>query len=126
MASPHRLLKDYQQLLSLSQKILHLAVSGQWDTLVEQEIVYVQSVEGLVNTPIPDEIDSMMRLHLRQILQEVMDNEAKVKQLLQKRMDELSSLMGQSLKQKSINTTYSEFAGHRLLPGEPLPDETHS
>lgn len=103
MASPHRLLKDYQQLLSLSQKILHLAVSGQWDTLVEQEIVYVQSVEGLVNTPIPDEIDSVMRLHLRQILQEVMDNEAKVKQLLQKRMDELSSLMGQSLKQKSIN-----------------------
>ncbi|AFR04081.1 flagellar biosynthesis protein FliT [Pectobacterium carotovorum subsp. carotovorum PCC21] len=80
MASPHRLLKDYQQLLSLSQKILHLAVSGQWDTLVEQEIVYVQSVEGLVNTPIPDEIDSVMRLHLRQILQEVMDNEAKVKQ----------------------------------------------
>ncbi|AIU88912.1 flagella biosynthesis regulatory protein FliT [Pectobacterium odoriferum] len=126
MASLHRLLKDYQQLLSLSQKILHLAVSGQWDTLVEQEIVYVQSVEGLVNTPIPDEIDSVMRLHLRQILQEVMDNEAKVKQLLQKRMDELSSLMGQSLKQKSINTTYSEFAGKRLLPGEPAPGEPSS
>lgn len=112
--------------MSLSQKILHLAVNGQWDTLVEQEIVYVQSVEGLVNTPIPDEIDSVMRLHLRQILQEVMDNEAKVKQLLQKRMDELSSLMGQSLKQKSINTTYNEFAGQRMLPGDALPDETRS
>ncbi|MBG0751943.1 Flagellar protein fliT [Pectobacterium carotovorum subsp. carotovorum PCCS1] len=103
-----------------------MAVNGQWDTLVEQEIVYVQSVEGLVNTPIPDEIDSVMRLHLRQILQEVMDNEAKVKQLLQKRMDELSSLMGQSLKQKSINTTYNEFAGQRMLPGDALPDETRS
>ncbi|MEC5318496.1 flagella biosynthesis regulatory protein FliT [Brenneria populi subsp. brevivirga] len=119
MVSPHRLLQDYQQLLSLSQKILHLAVNGQWDTLVEQEIVYIQSVENLVKTPMPDDLDSVIRLHFRQILQEVMDNEAKVKQLLQKRMDELSTLMAQSLKQRSINTTYSEFAGQRLLPGEP-------
>lgn len=118
MSSLPLILKDYQQLLALSKKILNLAVNGQWDTLVEQEIIYVQAVEELTNVTIPDDIDSVLRLNFRQILQEIIDNEAQIKKLLQKRMDELSSLMGQSLKQRSINTTYGEFAGKRLLPGD--------
>lgn len=118
MRSLPLLLKDYQQLSDLSKKILHLALNGQWDALVEQEIIYVRAVEELTDITIPDDIDSVTRLHFRQILQEVIENETQIKSLLQKRMNELSSLMGQSLKQRSINTTYGEFAEKRLLPGD--------
>ncbi|QZN94302.1 flagella biosynthesis regulatory protein FliT [Symbiopectobacterium purcellii] len=126
MSSLSLLLKDYQQLLALSNKILHLAVSGQWDALVEQEIIYVRAVEGITNITIADDIDSVMRLQFRHILQEILDNEAQIKNLLQMRMEEISSLMEQSLKQRSINTTYGEFAEKRLLPGDLGLQEPHS
>ncbi|MFC3395214.1 flagella biosynthesis regulatory protein FliT [Brenneria rubrifaciens] len=119
-----QLLRSYQHLLTLSQTILDLAINGEWDALVAQEIVYVQSVENLSKTPIPTNLDGVMQLHFRQVLQQVLDNEAQIKQLLQKRMDELSSLMGQSLKQKSLNAKYSGLAGHQVLPGELLSDES--
>ncbi|MEH0832412.1 flagella biosynthesis regulatory protein FliT [Pectobacterium cacticida] len=118
MATPHQLLKDYQQLLSLSQKILHLAMSGEWDALVEHEITYVQSVEKLTQTPIPPNIDSVMKLHFRQILSEILSNESKTKERLHKRMDELSVLMRNPVAQQNVNSTYGEFAEHRLLPGD--------
>lgn len=118
-----QLLRNYQQLLTLSEAILGLARSGQWDSLVEQEIVYIQSVENLSKTPIPANLDGVMQLHFRQVLQQILDNEAQTKLLLQKRMDELSSLMGQSLRQKTLNSKYSGLAGHQVLPGELLSDE---
>ncbi|ATA24377.1 flagellar biosynthesis protein FliT [Brenneria goodwinii] len=118
MDNLHQLLKDYKQLQSLSRKILGLASGGQWDELVDQEIIYIQSVEKLSTTPIPTNLDSVMQLHFRRILQEILENEAQIKQLLQNRMNELSSLMGTSLKQHAVNSAYAEFAGQKLLPGE--------
>ncbi|WP_409307205.1 flagella biosynthesis regulatory protein FliT [Pectobacterium sp. B1J-3] len=118
MGNLHQLLKDYQQLQALSRKILGLASNGQWDELVDQEIAYVQSVEKLSQRPIPDNIDSVMKLHFRQILGEILENESQIKDLLRKRMDELSALMKNTVAQQNVNTAYGEFAGHRLLPGD--------
>ncbi|MBQ4775574.1 MULTISPECIES: flagella biosynthesis regulatory protein FliT [Pectobacterium] len=118
MGNLHQLLKDYQQLQTLSRRILGLASNKQWDELVAQEIAYIQAVEKLSQTAIPDNIDSVMKLHFRKILNEIVENESQIKELLRKRMDELSSLMKDSVTQKNINSAYGEFAGHRFLPGD--------
>ncbi|MCV9880367.1 flagella biosynthesis regulatory protein FliT [Brenneria izbisi] len=116
MDNLHQLLKDYQQLQFLSRKILGLASNGLWDELVELEIVYIQTVENLTKHPIPDNIDSVMRLHFREILQEIIDTESKVKELLQKRMDELSTLMKRTVAQQNANIAYNEFATRNWHP----------
>ncbi|WJV52157.1 flagella biosynthesis regulatory protein FliT [Pectobacteriaceae bacterium CE90] len=119
MDNLHQFLNNYRQLLSLSKEILALAINGHWDELVKQEIIYIQSVETLTKAPLPANIDSVTQLHFREILQEIVDNEATVKHLLQKRMDELGELMGKSLNQKNINDAYGKFSQHRTLPGDP-------
>ncbi|KHS84575.1 flagella biosynthesis regulatory protein FliT [Pectobacterium sp. FL60-S17] len=118
MSNLHQLLKDYQQLQALSRKILALASGGQWDELVAQEIVYIQLVENLTKRPIPTDVDSVMQLHFRRILREIIENESQIKELLRKRMDDLSLLMKNSVAQQNVNSTYGEFSQHRLLPGD--------
>ncbi|MBE5214835.1 flagella biosynthesis regulatory protein FliT [Pectobacterium quasiaquaticum] len=118
MSNLHQLFKDYQQLQALSRKILALASGGQWDELVAQEIVYIQLVENLTKRPIPTDVDSVMQLHFRRILREIIENESQIKELLRKRMDDLSLLMKNSVAQQNVNSTYGEFSEQRLLPGD--------
>ncbi|MGL9751779.1 MAG: flagella biosynthesis regulatory protein FliT [Symbiopectobacterium sp.] len=123
MSTPSQLLKDYQQLQLLSRHILALANNGAWDEVVEQEIIYIQSVENLSKMPIPDNRDSVIQLQFRKILREIVESEAQIKELLQKRMDELSSLMQTSVKQHSVNATYGEFSPQSVIPGNINPQE---
>ncbi|MFT8211245.1 MAG: flagella biosynthesis regulatory protein FliT [Symbiopectobacterium sp.] len=117
MTTPSQLLKDYQQLQQLSRQILALANNGAWDEVVEQEIIYIQSVENLSKTPIPDNLDCVMQLQFRKILREIVESEAQIKELLQKRMDELSSLMQTSVRQHNVNASYGEFSPQGVIPG---------
>ncbi|MCW2481748.1 flagella biosynthesis regulatory protein FliT [Candidatus Symbiopectobacterium sp. NZEC135] len=118
MSNLHQLLKDYQKLQMLSRKMLGLASNKQWEELVEQEIAYIQEVTNLSKTPIPDNLDSVMQLLFRKVLGEIIENESQVKALLLSRMDELSSLMKNTVAQKSVNETYGSFAGNNFLPGD--------
>ncbi|MBB8523672.1 hypothetical protein HEP05_023455, partial [Escherichia coli] len=49
-----------------------------------------------------------------------LDNESKVKQLLQIRMDELAKLVGQSSVQKSVLSAYGDQGGFVLAPQDNL------
>ncbi|MGL9734972.1 MAG: flagellar protein FliT [Symbiopectobacterium sp.] len=100
-----------------------LANNGAWDEVVEQEIIYIQSVEDLSKMPIPDNLDSVMQLQFRKILREIVESEAQIKELLQKRMDELSSLMQTSVKLHSVNATYGEFSPQSIIPGNINPQD---
>ncbi|MCW2474366.1 MULTISPECIES: flagella biosynthesis regulatory protein FliT [unclassified Symbiopectobacterium] len=117
MTSLQQLLSEYQQLQQLSRSILALATNGLWDEVVEQEIIYIQTVEHLSKTPIPENLDSVIQLQFRKILREIVESEAQIKALLQKRMDELSALMQTSLKQHSVNAAYGEFSPQGIIPG---------
>uniref|UniRef100_A0A6V7KHQ4 Flagellar protein FliT n=1 Tax=Bracon brevicornis TaxID=1563983 RepID=A0A6V7KHQ4_9HYME len=123
MTTPSQRLKDYQQLQLLSRHILALANNSAWDEVVEQEIIYIQSVENLSKMPIPDNLDSVMQLQFRKILREIVESEAQIKELLQKRMDELSSLMQTSVKQHSVNAAYGEFSPQGVIAGNINPQE---
>ncbi|WP_380178888.1 flagella biosynthesis regulatory protein FliT [Kalamiella sp. sgz302252] len=113
--APH-LMSIYQQLLVLSQSMLRLATEGDWDKLIEMEVDYVSAVEKLAactqQTPVPAQTQDQLRPVLRHIL----DNEAEVKNLLQARKAELSRLISQTGRQKSVNKAYGGMAGVILFP----------
>ncbi|EFK2580767.1 flagella biosynthesis regulatory protein FliT [Escherichia coli] len=109
--APH-LYFAWQQLVEKSQLMLRLATEEQWDELIASEMAYVNAVQEIAH--LTEEIDpsTTMQEQLRPIL----DNESKVKQLLQIRMDELAKLVGQSSVQKSVLSAYGDQGGFVLAP----------
>ena len=93
--APH-LYFAWQQLVEKSQLMLRLATEEQWDELIASEE------------------------QLRPMLHLILDNESKVKQLLQIRMDELAQLVGQSSVQKSVLSAYGDQGGFVLAPQDNL------
>lgn len=82
--------------------MLRLATEEQWDELIASEMAYVNAVQEIAH--LTEEVDpsTTMQEQLRPMLRLILDNESKVKQLLQIRMDELAKLVGQSSVQKSV------------------------
>ncbi|HHJ3037616.1 TPA: flagellar protein FliT [Escherichia coli] len=101
--APH-LYFAWQQLVEKSQLMLRLATEEQWDELIASEMAYVNAVQ--------EQFRPMLRL--------ILDNESKVKQLLQIRMDELAKLVGQSSVQKSVLSAYGDQGGFVLAPQDNL------
>lgn len=97
--APH-LYFAWQQLVEKSQLMLRLATEEQWDELIASEMAYVNAVQEIAH--LTEEVDpsTTMQEQLRPMLRLILDNESKVKQLLQIRMDELAKLVGQSSVQK--------------------------
>lgn len=79
-------------------------------------MAYVNAVQEIAH--LTEEVDpsTTMQEQLRPIL----DNESKVKQLLQIRMDELAKLVGQSSVQKSVLSAYGDQGGFVLAPQDNL------
>lgn len=106
--APH-LYFAWQQLVEKSQLMLRLATEEQWDELIASEMAYVNAVQEIAH--LTEEVapsTTMLRL--------ILDNESKVKQLLQIRMDELAKLVGQSSVQKSVLSAYGDQGGFVLAP----------
>ncbi|MBJ7008705.1 flagella biosynthesis regulatory protein FliT [Escherichia coli] len=114
--APH-LYFAWQQLVEKSQLMLRLATEEQWDELIASEMAYVNAVQEMT-----EEIDpsTTMQEQLRPMLLLILDNESKVKQLLQIRMDELAKLVGQSSVQKSVLSAYGDQGGFVLAPQDNL------
>jgi len=115
--APH-LFAIYQQLLSLSQSMLRLASQGEWEKLIDMEVTYISAVETLSQLTAQQPISPATQDQLRPLLRHLLDNEAEIRKLLQVRMDELSSLIGHSNRQKSMNSAYGKLAGTVLYPAE--------
>lgn len=95
--APH-LYFAWQQLVEKSQLMLRLATEGRWDELIASEMEYVNAVQKIAHLTEEMEPSAMIQEQLRPMLRLVLENENKVKQLLQIRMDELAKLVGQSSK----------------------------
>ncbi|HDV4561634.1 TPA: flagella biosynthesis regulatory protein FliT [Escherichia coli] len=113
--APH-LYFAWQQLVEKSQLMLRLATEEQWDELIASEMAYVNAVQEIAHLTEEVAPSTTMQEQLRLIL----DNESKVKQLLQIRMDELAKLVGQSSVQKSVLSAYGDQGGFVLAPQDNL------
>lgn len=116
-----QLLLAYQQIQTLSEQMISLAQAGQWDALIEMEVIYVQAVEKTAKLVTITELSSALQEILRNKLQQILNNETELKRLMQLRMDELTVLIGQSTRQSAVNSTYGQFHDRALLLGEPQP-----
>ncbi|WP_134796372.1 flagella biosynthesis regulatory protein FliT [Shigella boydii] len=114
--APH-LYFAWQQLVEKSQLMLRLATEEQWDELIASEMAYVNAVQKIAHLIDPS---TTMQEQLRPMLRLILDNESKVKQLLQIRMDELAKLVGQSSVQKSVLSAYGDQGGFVLAPQDNL------
>lgn len=107
--APH-LYFAWQQLVEKSQLMLRLATEEQWDELIASEMAYVNAVQEIAHLTEEVAPSTTMQEQLRPMLHLILDNESKVKQLLQIRMDELAKLVGQSSVQKSVLSAYGDQA----------------
>lgn len=91
----HRICISRQQLV---EKPAHVtpATEEQWDELIASEMAYVNAVQEIAHLTEEINPSTTMQEQLRPMLRLILDNESKVKQLLQIRMDELAKLVGQS------------------------------
>lgn len=115
--APHLYL-SYQKLVEKSNMMLRLATEGLWDELIASEMDYVNAVQKIAQLTRESEPSDIAQEQLRPLLRAVLDNESKVKRLLQARMDELSKLVGQSSIQKSVMSAYGNQGGQVLVPRE--------
>ena len=115
MIATYSSLADWQQLLLLSNQMLIMARTQQWEALIDGELHYIQHVNALSisNT---NAADSPFPGKVREILRQVLENEAEVKRLLLERMEELKVLIHQGNQQQSVNLAYGRLAGMLLLP----------
>ena len=112
------LLRCYQQLLSASQHMLKIGREGLWEELIEQEVEYVSAVEKIAGFQDASAQAPVTQAQIRPLLKQILDNEMELKMLLQQRMSELRTLVGQTSRQQNINTTYGRLAGNILYPNE--------
>ncbi|WP_435953080.1 flagella biosynthesis regulatory protein FliT [Dryocola sp. BD626] len=113
------LINRWQHIALMSQGLLELARRGEWDLLLEQEMAYLQGIESLGASPLPPGLNKSVEQMLKGFLEEILSNEQELKALLQARLDELSSLIGQSSRQQTLNNTYGRLAGMLLVPNAP-------
>ncbi|AGO55740.1 flagella biosynthesis regulatory protein FliT [Serratia plymuthica] len=119
MERQQQLLAAYQQIYVLSSQMLALAQTERWEDLVELELAYVQAVEKTADFTGKAGPSMALQELLRNKLQQILDNENELKRLLQRRMDQLKELIGQSTRQSVVNSTYGQFHDRALLLGEP-------
>ncbi len=110
-----QLITIYQQLLDLSQQMLRFAAEGEWDDLIKKEVDYVSAVQRLARSTEAASPSVQAQEQLRPVLRHMLGNESEVKRLLKLRMDELTQLVGQSSKQKSVMSAYGK-QGNVYLP----------
>ncbi|WP_312669843.1 flagella biosynthesis regulatory protein FliT [Pseudescherichia sp.] len=116
-----KLISRWQRVVLLSQSLLELAQRGEWDLLLEQEVTYLQSIEAVMKTQTPQEMQQSIQDLVASYLKQTLENEALLKQLLGRRLDELSLLISQSTRQQSLNNTYGRLSGMLLVPESGTP-----
>ena len=119
MIATYSSLADWQQLLLLSNQMLIMARTQQWEALIDGELNYIQHVNTL-SASNSHAADSPFSGKIREILRQLLENEAEVKRLLLERMDELKVLIHQGNQQQSVNLAYGRLAGMLLLPANNL------
>ncbi|WP_075182068.1 flagellar protein FliT [Pantoea sp. 1.19] len=107
----------YQQALALSEELLALARTGEWDRLVNEEMRYLNAIEHLTRQQEVATLPADQQRQVRPILRALIANESTLRTLLTQRLDELRGLVEQQSRQQSVNHAYGSLAGNILYPG---------
>lgn len=107
--NPIDLPEIYRNVLVLSENLVALAQSGEWEALVSRETEYVLAVENLtVLTQIFEEQQPITEEFI-QLLQKIIENERITKEYLQQHLNFLSKEIKQLDQQRVLNNSYGQF-----------------
>ncbi len=123
MTSAVEFLNRWQRIALLSHSLLELAQRGEWDLLLEQEVIYLQSIETVAEAQTPPGLTRNIQDMVAAYIKQTLDNEQQLKLLLKNRLDELSGLIGQTSRQQSLNHAYGRLSGMLLVPNSPAPPQ---
>lgn len=123
MTSAVEFLNRWQRIALLSHSLLELAQRGEWNLLLEQEVIYLQSIETVAEAHTPSGLTRSVQDRIAVYIKQTLDNEQQLKLLLKHRLDELSGLIGQTSRQQSLNNTYGRLAGMLLVPNSSVPPQ---
>ncbi|MDU1062148.1 MAG: flagella biosynthesis regulatory protein FliT [Leclercia adecarboxylata] len=123
MTSAVEFLNRWQRIALLSQSLLELAQRGEWNLLLEQEVIYLKSIETVAEAQTPPGLTRSIQDMVAAYIKQTLDNEQQLKLLLKHRLDELSGLIGQTSRQQSLNNAYGRLSGMLLVPNSPVPPQ---
>ncbi|HBO23901.1 MULTISPECIES: flagellar protein FliT [unclassified Providencia] len=107
--NPIDLQEIYRNVLVLSENLVALAKSAQWETLVSRETEYVLAVENLTVLTHEYEQQEPITDEFIQFLQQIIENERITKEYLQKHLNFLSKEMKQLEQKRVLNNSYGQF-----------------
>lgn len=107
--NPIDLPEIYRNVLVLSENLVALAQSGEWEALVSRETEYVLAVENLTVLTQIFEQQQPITEEFIQLLQKIIENERITKEYLQQHLNFLSKEIKQLDQQRVLNNSYGQF-----------------
>lgn len=102
--STQGVLAQYQLIAGLSARMLTQAKASQWDAVIELGEKYQQAVEHL---KLMKPLSSEDREARRQLLIQILDNDAGIRHLVSPELERLNGLLGTLKRQQNVLQTYS-------------------
>jgi len=104
MTSQHDILSHYQAIADISGRMLTEARANRWDAVFSLGEQYHQAVETLRNL----NLQSLEAREARkQLLTQILDDDANIRRLAMPELDRLSGLLGNVKRQHRVLRTYS-------------------
>lgn len=100
----------YFNVLVLSENLVALAQSNEWETLLSREAEYVVAVENLTALTQAFEGTQPITEEFIQLLQRIIENERITKESLQRHLNFLSKEIKQLDQKRVLNNSYGQFA----------------
>nr|WP_285316351.1 flagellar protein FliT [Providencia rettgeri] len=107
--NPIDLQEIYRNVLVLSENLVALAQSGEWETLVSRETEYVLAVENLTELTQAFEQQQPITEEFIQLLHKIIENERVTKEYLQQHLNFLSKEIKQLDQKRVLNNSYGQF-----------------
>ncbi|GAB1439433.1 hypothetical protein MASR2M36_22050 [Providencia sp.] len=107
--NPIDLQEIYRNVLVLSEDLVALAQSGEWETLVSRETEYVLAVENLTQLTQAFEQQQPITEDFIQLLHKIIENERITKEYLQQHLNFLSKEIKQLDQKRVLNNSYGQF-----------------
>ncbi|MGX5660216.1 flagellar protein FliT [Castellaniella ginsengisoli] len=97
------LLERYQEIADLSGQMLNKAQTQEWDELVALGTRYQAAVERLKTL---DPLDDDQKNARRELLTRILDDDARIRQLISPELERLSHLLGTFKRQRTVLQAY--------------------
>lgn len=107
MSNTPSILRQYEAIACISNRMLVEARASRWDSVVELSTQYQDAVESLRNNNTLSQEDRMAR---RSLLVKILDDDANIRMLATPELNRLGQLLGNMKRQQTVLQAYTRNA----------------